>query len=41
MTATLTFLLHLVVVEQQADDLLGLEHVGPVVAAADHHLLDL
>ena len=37
----LTFLFHLVVVEQKADHFLGLEHIGSVVAAADHHLLNL
>lgn len=37
----LTFLLQLVVVQQQADHLLGLERVGFEVASGDHHPLDL
>lgn len=37
----LTFLLQLVVVQQQADHLFGFERVGFEVASGDHHPLDL
>lgn len=41
MKQQLTFLLQLVVVQQQADHLFGFERVRFEVASGDHHPLDL